>query len=161
MRTRKKQNRIRDRIRPIAEDFGARWLQYCARKTARRVVAVTPRKPPSVSEHWWYGGMKGVKFYDVEIALREPHMLGPMLGPMTAGLVLEERLRKAVLTYDTCIEVCITFWRELHRVFGGMINWSNASKLLAKHYTYSHGRHRQRGSEVVARLAPLGPFPLH
>jgi len=119
-RIRKKQNRIRDRIRPIVEDLSARWLDFCAKRTSRRVVAITPRDRFSFSSesiyHVLHEYVPGVEFYNVRLALHEPHRE----GPLAPGCEIEERFRKAVLTYNTCMDACVAFWEHLHKVFGAM-----------------------------------------
>ena len=116
-RVRRKQSKYRKRLLPLAERLGARWLEFCAKRITRRIVGVSKRDTASLAGHWRYGALKRVEYFDVKLApdgvYRE--------GPLAHGVQMEGRLRKAILTYNTCINVCEGFWQYLQGELRGRV----------------------------------------
>jgi hypothetical protein len=111
--------RLFRRVHAHAMYLDKRWQEYCSTKYSRRVEYIQERDPDSMREHWYYGELSGVQYYDM-IEANDGYHAGPF-GP---GYQPEERLRKAVLTWNTCINVAVGVWEYLERVLkGALIRW--------------------------------------
>ncbi|KAH7062928.1 hypothetical protein BKA63DRAFT_497322 [Paraphoma chrysanthemicola] len=106
------QKKLSDTIRPIAEDITRRWLQFCAERTSILIKDAIRRDPRTLYGHLYYDLLEGqgVEYYDLQMAYNEPHQK----GRIAADCRLEERLQKAILTHNTCVDACIGFWEYLH-----------------------------------------------
>lgn len=112
----RKRSKIHSRIKPIVDRLGARWLKFCReRHTWRVVVDVVPRDPATLAQHEYFGELKDVLFHNFEVAFEEDYRAGPLEDDSK----LSDQLQKAMITYNTCIMVCVGFWEYLLRVFEG------------------------------------------
>jgi hypothetical protein len=83
-----------------------------------RVKGVTERDSATLSKHEFYGALSGVNYYDVQSAFNEPYRD----GPLAPGCKLDEQLQRAIITHNSCVEVCIALWQHLHKVLKGRPN---------------------------------------
>jgi hypothetical protein len=112
--------RLFRRVREHSLYLDERWLEYCSTKYSRRVRYIQERDPDLMHTHWYYRKLSGVQYYDIFEVDRE----GYRAGPLRPGDQLEERLRKAVLTWNTCIDVAVGVWEYLEMVLkGALIRW--------------------------------------
>jgi hypothetical protein len=82
------------------------------------VKAVSERSAASLVGHEHYGTLRGVRYFDMELAFNEPHICN---GLFSAGKEpCEDWLRRAILTYNTCEDIVVVFWRHLNMVLPGM-----------------------------------------
>jgi hypothetical protein len=110
--------RLFRRVHAHAVYLDERWQEYCSTKYSRRVRKVQERDPDLMHTHRYYGQLNGVQYYDIFEAQE-----GYRAGPFRPGDQLEERLRKAVLTWNTCIDVAVAVWEYLEMVLKGVFIW--------------------------------------
>ncbi|KAH7071017.1 hypothetical protein FB567DRAFT_633722 [Paraphoma chrysanthemicola] len=105
---------IRNRISPLLHALAGKWLQFCETRRTLSIKGVLERDPATLSAHEFYGPLKGVKYYDLQTAYNE----GFQEGPLAPGCALDERLKKAIATYNCCMWACVGLWDHLHKVLG-------------------------------------------
>ena len=124
--TERKISRLRkqlsNRLVPIAQDLDKEWQKYCGTRVTEEVIGISSCDVALLGRHRFYNGLKGICFVDVQYYPdRRMHA-----GPLPPGVQCKDpRLRKAILNFWACTDVCIAFWECLMRKLKGELNHMN------------------------------------
>jgi hypothetical protein len=130
---------LRSTLLPLANDMNARWLDFCAKQPSLRVIDIVPRPFSSLRGHEYYDRveMETVRYYDLVYDMYRTTWAGPLSPNASFG----DELQNAVLTWNTCDNVVIGFWRYLNEVLPSKSSYlvpivcmecfANANSLLA------------------------------
>jgi hypothetical protein len=101
------ETKLRDKLRPLADNMNAHWLEFCAKQPSLRVTDIVHRVHNSLRGHGYYGrvGMKSVRYCDFVYNLYRLAWAGPLFPNAGFG----DELQNAVLTWNTCDNVVIGF----------------------------------------------------
>jgi hypothetical protein len=108
------ETKLRDKLRPLANNMNAHWLDFCAKQPSLRATDIVPRAQDLLRGHGYYGrvGMESVRYHDLVYNLYRATWAGPLFPDAT----FEDELQNAVLTWNTCDNVVTGFWRHLNEV---------------------------------------------